>query len=413
MTVQQPRPTTTRPDGRAEWARLWARVQSIPPKAVGRGALAVVVAAGTLWLAIGTWPALLPFAIGGGIAYVVLPVVNALDTFLPRILAALVGVVLFLAALVGIMIVVLPPLAGGVASLVDDLPSRGDIRAWIEDLEASLAAQSGEVGPRLAVLLDELVTALRAGLEDSGSALRSVAQTLVEGAIGAVATVIGLLVLPTWILSAVREQRAARGQVLAAIPEWMRADAWAIVRIVDRAAATYLRGLVPLAVLVGVGVWLGLEGLERMGATGFRNPVPLAVLAGALQVVPEIGPLIGFLPALLILPISGELAVQYVGVYVASRWLASILLQGRQRGRRRLHPLLVIPAIVALTQFGLLWLFLAGPVLAITFDLVRYTHGRLSDPSRPAGVIPDEEPATATAAAAAASAQRKVVTAHG
>jgi hypothetical protein len=38
-----------------------------------------------------------------------------------------------------------------------------------------------------------------------------------------------------------------------------------------------------------------------------------------------------------------------------------------------------------------MWLFIAGPILAIGFDLVRYTYGRLSEPAAPAGVIPDEQ----------------------
>jgi hypothetical protein len=58
---------------------------------------------------------------------------------------------------------------------------------------------------------------------------------------------------------------------------------------------------------------------------------------------------------------------------------------------------------VALTQLGWLWLFIAGPILAIGFDLVRYAHGRLSEPAAPAGVIPDEQPAATPAASTAAA----------
>jgi hypothetical protein len=69
--------------------------------------------------------------------------------------------------------------------------------------------------------------------------------------------------------------------------------------------------------------------------------------------------------------------------------------------RRGPHPAILVPAIVALTQFGLIWLFLAGPLVAIVDDLVRYAHGRLSEPPKPAGVIPGEAPAAAQTSAPA------------
>jgi hypothetical protein len=39
-------------------------------------------------------------------------------------------------------------------------------------------------------------------------------------------------------------------------------------------------------------------------------------------------------------------------------------------------------------QFGILPLLLSAPIVAIAVDLVRYFHGRLSEPARPAGVLP-------------------------
>ena len=46
--------------------------------------------------------------------------------------------------------------------------------------------------------------------------------------------------------------------------------------------------------------------------------------------------------------------------------------------------------LVIASQFGLIWLFLGAPLAQVVYDLYRYTYGRLSDPPRPAGVLPDE-----------------------
>jgi predicted PurR-regulated permease PerM len=378
---------------RVEWRALREGLVAIPPRAFARGLLAAGVAGAGLWLAVATWPALLPFGIGAVLAYMMLPVVNVLDRVMPRLAASVVTILLVLAVVVGFFIVVLPPFARAVGQLAGELPTRAEISAWADGLEASLGDAAGPIGPQLAGAVGQVVTAIGERLEQSTGGIGGIATTVIQAAIGAVGAAIGLVVLPAWILTTVRDQPVGRQSARGSLPAWMRDDAWAVVRMGDRVAANYLRGRVWLGVLVGSGVWLSLEAAERLGAASVRDGAPVAVFAGAMQLIPEIGPIIGYLPALLALPISGELAAVYLASYLGSRLVAGWV-TGRQGPRRQLHPVLMVPGIVALTQFGLLWLFLAGPLLTMGYDLVRYARGRLSDPPAPAGVIPDEGPAT-------------------
>jgi hypothetical protein len=71
---------------------------------------------------------------------------------------------------------------------------------------------------------------------------------------------------------------------------------------------------------------------------------------------------------------------------------ASTLLESRlSRGVLDVHPGVLIPGIVVLSQFGAIWLFAAAPLMAIVRDLVRYANARLADPPGPAGVLPGEK----------------------
>ena len=63
------------------------------------------------------------------------------------------------------------------------------------------------------------------------------------------------------------------------------------------------------------------------------------------------------------------------------------------------HPAILVPGVVLIGQFGILWLLLSAPIVAIVVDLVRYIHGRLSEPPRPAGVLPHEPMPVAAQAA--------------
>lgn len=400
---------------RREWRALRDRLAAITPRAVGRGLLAAAVVGGATWLSIATWPGLLPFAIGGVLAYMVLPLVNVLDRAMPRALAAILGMLLAVGAVIAIFAIVLPPFARTIGTLSQELPTREQITAWIADLQASVGGIEG-VGPQLSELLGEIVVAIRDSLQSSTGDIGGIARAVVQGAIGAVATAIGLVVLPAWILTVTRDQPEGSRSLRERLGGSLRPDGWAMVRMVDRVAADYLRSRVWQGLLVGGGVWLGLELARRAGAPSVENGVPVAVFAGAMQLIPEIGPIVGLLPVLLALPISLQLAVIYLGVYLGSRMATGWVLGLRGSKRRRLHPAIMVPGIVLLSQFGLAWLFLAGPLLTLAYDVVRYAHGRLSDPPAPAGVIPDEavaKPATAVPAQRSLTQRKGSVTANG
>src|SRR6185436_21173704 len=89
------------------------------------------------------------------------------------------------------------------------------------------------------------------------------------------------------------------------------------------------------------------------------------------------------------LPLSPERAGAYLAIYVAARVLGSTLLGSRLMERRiGVHPAILVPGVVMIGQFGILPLLLSAPIVAIAVDLVRYVHGRLSEPPLPAGVLP-------------------------
>src|SRR6185312_12342548 len=183
-----------------------------------------------------------------------------------------------------------------------------------------------------------------------------------------------------------------------------RSDVWAVAAIVDRAAGAYLRGYVVTGFLVGLLAYIGLRLSPAIGGPQFQEPFALATLAGVTQVVPVVGPLLGAAPALLLLAIDPSRAATYFAVYLGARVLGASLL-GSQLMERRLgvHPAILVPGVVMIGQFGVLPLLLSAPIVAIAVDLVRYVHGRLSEPPAPAGVLPRTPEAVSVAHPVAAA----------
>ena len=136
---------------------------------------------------------------------------------------------------------------------------------------------------------------------------------------------------------------------------WLRPDLWAIVRMADRAAGTYLRGYVVVAFVVAALAWVGFTASPRLGGPTFLGPLALAVFAGATQVIPEVGPILGFLPAVFLLAIDPPRAGVYVLVYIVARWLTGRLVGGRYGDEQlRVHPAILVPGVIVLGNIGLL-----------------------------------------------------------
>ncbi len=184
-----------------------------------------------------------------------------------------------------------------------------------------------------------------------------------------------------------------------------------MLRIIDRSFGTFFRGQVLVGLLVGLATYLGLKLLVRLGAPDSPYLVLFAVLAGLFQLIPEVGPLVNtVLVVLLAYRSSGSILALYVlALYVGIQYLLGSQLKGRIEQRIiDVNPALLVLFIVALSQLGFFWLFLAAPLAGMVRDLFRYVYSRLSDPPRPAGLLPGEPLPLGAAGQSDAQARRRV-----
>ena len=386
---------------RAEWASLRRRLETVTPATLARAGLTVGAGLVVLAVAAGTWPALMPFLVGAVIAYSVLPLVNRLDTILPRGLAALVSVLAVVGLLVAIVAIVLPPLVASVGQLATTLPGREDVDRALADAETWLGGQplGDDV---LAPALTSIVLRIRETMQSASGGLDEAAVGVAAGLASALGAALGLIILPTWMLTVISDQRRGQAVLNRRLAPWLRADFWAVVRIADRIASTYIRGFLVVGVVVGVLTYLGV----RLVRGGGRAGLPGATCAGGLRRGDAAGPGDRAVPRV---PARAVAAAGRARSAPPSTWASTWPRAGSGAGmvggrllERRLgvHPALLIPSIVILTQFGWIWLFIAAPVVSMAVNTVRYLHGRLSEPPRPAGVLPwDPVPRTAAASA--------------
>jgi predicted PurR-regulated permease PerM len=239
--------------------------------------------------------------------------------------------------------------------------------------------------------------------------LDSIASLVVSGVVGIFDTigfVVGLIILPLWTLSVVRDGGSLRAQMASQFAPALRADAMALLTIVHRALGTFLRVQLAAAGAVGVAVYVGLQGVERAEIATYPAAIALAAFMGTAQVIPQLGGLIGALPiGLLALARQDEpsATVALLVVYMIALQIVKLTVGARLGRDLSVRPAIALPAFAVISQIGLVWLLLSAPILVVARNTVSYLRGRLSEPPRPAGVLPGQLAAKRPSPASAAT----------
>lgn len=262
------------------------------------------------------------------------------------------GVAVFVLALtlaaVGFWLWVAPSVSRQLSDLIEQVPEAfRSLSARVEDL------------PWVQRVLERLPPAR---LMTDGGAMATTAVFATFGALGSF-----ILVLFIGLYGAADPGRYREGFIMLIAPSGRaRAE-----QVLDNAIAT-LRGwltaqLIAMSV-VGVLTWAGLRLLD----------IPLALvlglIAGLLAFIPNIGPVLSAVPALLLAATQGWNTVFWVGaVYVGVQTLESYVITPLiQLEKVSLPPLLVIGFQMLFgVLFGILGLMLATPTSALTMTLTR------------------------------------------
>ena len=387
------------------WRRLGGRLSTLTPAAVGRMVVVTSTILAIAWLTTFTWPAIVPFLAGGVVAYAVLPLVDRLDRFMPRILAGFLAVSLVVAAVVGFIAVVTPSLVAQLVRIFLELPSAdrlADAGRRVQEWLATLPEGSRALATQI---VDRVVTILRGDLSAVMDGLANLIANSIVRIFDALSVILGLLVIPTWILAVTRDGRRATRTLEGHIAPAIRPDVIALARIVDAAASSFLRVQLLVALGTGLVVWFGLYVANRLDIVPAVPFVAVSAIAGAAQLIPQVGVLLGALPVLVLLATQPpEVALVFIVIYGVSVYIVGAVIgRGLSSEALDVHPAIFIPGVVVASQIGIIALLVSGPAIAISVNLVRYVYGRFGEPARPAGLLPWEPlppPTTGTMAAA-------------
>lgn len=334
------------------------------------------------------------------LAYLLNPIVTLFDSYLlarvipfkglRRSLSVILTLILVIVVLVLIVVLIVPPLAAQSQEFISELPDI--VSSYEQELEQTLSRPL-RIGNQTLIPWDEIVQAT--GGDESAvnfdvvTAVQQAATTLsspvLDVATVAVNLVFNLLFLIVIMFYLMKDGGYFVERLEQLTPVEYQGDVQRLIYELGRIWNAYLRGQLLLGFVIGVETTLVAAML------GLPQPLVLGLLAGILEFVPNIGPFLASLPAILFalispsstipglegLPFAFIVFLAYVFIQQSEQFYLVPRVMGQSLD---LHPLAILIAVLSGTALaGILGIVLAAPVLATLRLLLTYIWGKLWD----------------------------------
>lgn len=333
------------------------------------------------------WQFLTPLALALLLTYVLTPGVNFVQrrTEWPRVGAAAFVYLILILLLILVPLTVVPVFVEQVAGIAGNLAAvQEGLIEWVNTLPPFTL---GGVVIEPAQWVDRILDELQRTLPDVVSTSVNLFFGVATGFLASLLWLVFILVVSFYL---VRDSARVGEYLWGLVPAAYYEDVTLLVQRINVIWNSFLRGQLVLSSVVGAAVTIALVIL------GVPNALLLGLLAGLLEMIPNLGPLLSMIPAVLIALFSGSMnweisngifALIVIGTYILIQQVENNYLVPRIIGGSvNLHPVVVlVGAIVGASIAGILGIFLAAPVLASIRVVAGYAYHKLLD--RDAGSI--------------------------
>jgi predicted PurR-regulated permease PerM len=305
-----------------------------------------------------------PVLVALGIAYLLAPVTQRLVHWgMSRTVAAGSLLLLFVAILIGAIVIVVPRVASDISDLIKDLPR------IIDNLSAWMALHLGIELPsdwRSYLQSEEA----KAALSKAAGPMHSLASAALGGVLQLLGFLAELLLVPVFAFYFLADWDQLLKKIQHLIPPRRRARAIELAHDINRVVAGWVRGqgivTMMLAVLYAIA----------FSIAGVPGALPLGIVVGGLTVVPFVGTLVGAMLTLGMTLAGGSSSTVVLSatiIFVAFHLLESMFLTPKIVGHRvGLSESAALFAVVAGGKLlGFVGVVLAVPLAATVAVLLR------------------------------------------
>ncbi|MUT67255.1 AI-2E family transporter [Paenibacillus sp. NEAU-GSW1] len=302
---------------------------------------------------------LAPFLIAMIISYVLNPVVSMLHSRkVPRTVAVLLIYAVFCAALAVVLVNVIPMFLQQVQELNHHVP------------DLTMRAQSLVTDLNNTSFLPET---FRDGFNKSLAHMeKKLSETLVHfvNNIGSVVNAVFIaFIIPFLAFYILKDFDVFERTVITYVPKSHRKNTVRLLKDIDSALGSYIRGQFIVCAIVGILAYIGYL------IIGIPYPLLLASIVAITNIIPYLGPFFGAAPAVLVAStVSIKLVILVAVVNMACQVLESNVVSPQVVGRTlHMHPLAIIFALLVGGELaGIVGMILAVPIFAALKVIVQH-----------------------------------------
>jgi predicted PurR-regulated permease PerM len=306
---------------------------------------------------------LLPFIVGGAIAYFLDPVADRLERAgLSRVAATTVISLMALLAVILLVLAVIPTLVGQLTALINSAPEMARrTQAFLMERFPDLADETSVV---------------RQTLQDIGIAIQErggqLAGGILSSAIGLVSIVVFIVVVPVVAFYLLLDWDRMVGLIDGMLPRDHAPTVRRLAGEIDVVLAGFVRGQLSVCLLLGTYYMIALM------LAGLNYGLVVGAIAGAITFIPYVGSLVGGMLAI------GLALFQFWGdwtsiaivaaVFASGQFIEGNILTPKLVGKSvGLHPVWLLFALSAFgSAFGFVGMLVAVPVAAMFGVLTRF-----------------------------------------
>lgn len=309
---------------------------------------------------------LTPFIVGMAIAYLLNPLVSWLSRYMPRSVACMIVLVMFVLVVLGLVLGLSPLIGRQLTDVAHNLPQYMErLYNWFNEV---MDNAMGRFGP------DNVQKVRDAAGNQVGAVLGGLQQLLkriVSGGLAVIDIITFLVITPVVAFYCMRDWSEITQKIDNLFPRHSAQNLRDMASEFNMRLAGFVRG--QLLVCLCLGTFYAVI----LTAIGLNFGLAIGMLAGFLTFIPYVGSIVGFLSSV------GIALVQYpdykmplvvAGIFFVGQFIEGNILTPKMVGDRiGLHPVWVIFALMAGGKlFGFTGMLLAVPVAAMVGVVVRH-----------------------------------------
>lgn len=298
------------------------------------------------------------------LAYLLNPLVNKLEAKkVPRSIATIIVYAALVFILVGLGFLVIPSLTEQIKNFILNLPATtNSFLEWTREFMQKNNIDDNQVYTEVSNFLSNFI-------QESSTKLLTWSSGIFVSIVTSIRSLVTVVLVPIITYFFLVDKDRLMSLVKRIIPRKHYKKSRELYLEIDETMSAFVRGRLLMAVFVGIATMILLLIL------GIDFAFVIGMLAMIGDVIPYIGPLIGFIPALVFALIQSPIKAIWVGIfYLLIQWVENNILGPKLLGSSTgMHPLVILLSIlIGGGMFGVWGMILSVPFVALVMVLFNF-----------------------------------------